>query len=102
MNIGQIYASRKDFVESGIKPLMKAKQDFQDLRYARSSITNREYIRITDITGKALTLDITGDSLEKILMDASRIILMGEEKVHAPTGTIIDMEVLRKIAPLFQ
>ena len=102
MNIGQIYASRKDFIEKGLGSLMKAKQDFQDIRYARSQTTNREYIRITDVAGKAITFDVTEDTLEKILMDASRIVLMGEENVSTPSGTILDMDMLRKIAPLFQ
>lgn len=102
MNLGQIYASRKDFVENGIGNMMQAKQDFGNIKYARSSVTDAEYIRITDIAGKAVTFDITGDSLEKILMDVSRIILMGEEKVHAPSGVVSDIATLRAVAPLFQ
>lgn len=100
MNKGQIYASRKNFVE-GIGELMSAKKDFLSLQYARSAVTDREYIRVRDVFGKASTFEITGDDLEKILMDMCRVILMGEEKVTAPNGYIDDREALRKIAQLF-
>lgn len=100
MNKGQVYASRKNFVES-IGDLMAAKKDFLSIKYARSAVTDREYVRVRDIFGKAATFEITGDDLEKILSDMCRVILMGEENVSAPNGYIEDRETLRKIAPLF-
>jgi hypothetical protein len=100
MNRGQVYASRKNFVES-IGALMAAKKDFLSIQYARSEATHREYVRVRDIFGKAATFDITDDDLEKILSDMCRVILMGEENVSAPNGYIKDCETLRKIAPLF-
>lgn len=99
MNKGQIYASRKNFVES-IGELMAAKKDFLSIKYARSAVTDREYVRVHDIFGKAVTIEITGDDLEKILSDMCRIILMGEENVSAP-NCVTDMDMLRRIAPLF-
>ena len=100
MNKGQVYESRKNFVES-IGELMAAKKDFLSIKYARSAVTDREYVRVRDIFGKAATFEITGDDLEKILSDMCRVILMGEENVSAPNGYIEDRETLRKIAPLF-
>lgn len=100
MNRGQVYASRKNFVES-IGELMAAKKDFLSIKYARSAVTDREYVRIHDIFGKAATFEITGDDLEKILSDMCRVILMGEENVNVPNGYIDDKETLRKISPLF-
>lgn len=102
MNRGQVYASRKNFVENGVGELLTAKRDFESIKYARSAVTDREYVRICDIFGKAVTIEITGDDLEKILSDMSRIILMGEEKVSAPSGVITDQDALRKISPLFR
>lgn len=99
MNKGQIYASRKNFVES-IGELMAAKKDFLSIKYARSAVTDREYVRVHDIFGKAVTIEITGDDLEKILSDMCRIILMGEENVSAP-NCVTDMDMLRRISPLF-
>ena len=100
MNKGQIYASRKNFIE-GIGELMQAKKDFLDIQYARTSVTDQEFIRVRDIFGKASTFEITGDDLEKILSDMCRVILMGEENVSVPNGYVDDKETLRRISPLF-
>ena len=101
MNEGQVYASRKSFIENGLGYIMAAKKDFDSIQYARSAVTDQEYIRVKDIFGKAVTVDVTGDDLEKILSDMSRIILMGEEKVSVPSGVVTDQDTLRKIAHLF-
>lgn len=100
MNRGQVYESRKRFVVDGIGRMMQAKRDFGSIKYARSAITDREYVRVQDIFGKAVTIEITGDDLEKILTDMCRVILMGEEKVSSP-NCITDLATLRKISPLF-
>ena len=100
MNIGQVYASRKNFIENGVGYLMAAKKDFESIQYARSAVTDREYVRIRDIFGKAVTIEITGDDLEKVLSDMCRVILMNEEKI-APPACVTDTDTLRKISPLF-
>ena len=100
MTKGQAYESRQKFVE-GIGELMQAKRDFLDVQYARTAVTDQEYVRVRDIFGKASTFEITGDSLEKVLSDMCRVILMGEENVHVPNGYIEDKATLRKIAQLF-
>lgn len=100
MSKGQLYESRKNFVE-GIGELMEAKKDFLDIKYARASVTGKEYVRVRDIFGKAATFEITNDDLEAVLADMCRLILMGDENVSAPKGYIDDIETLRKIAPLF-
>ena len=64
MNKGQVYASRKSFIEQGIGQVMAAKRDFGSIKYARSAVTDQEYIRVSDIFGKAVTIEITGDDLE--------------------------------------
>lgn len=102
MNRGQVYASRKNFIESGIGTILKAKRDFESIQYVRSAVTDQEYVRVRDIFGKAATIDITGEDLEKILSDMCRVVLLGEEDVSAPTGVITDKDVLRKISPLFK
>ena len=101
MNRGQVFESRKRFVEDGIGAMMSAKRDFESIKYARSSVTDQEYIRIRDIFGKAVTIDITGVDLETILSDMCRVILLGEEKVAPPNGIVTDKDALRKIATLF-
>lgn len=101
MNRGQIYASRKNFIENGIGALMAAKRDYAFIKYARAGVTGGEYMRIGDIFGKAVTLDITARDLDQIFEDISRINLIGKEKIAPPDNIITDEETLRKIAPLF-
>lgn len=101
MNRGQVFESRKRFIEDGIGNMMSAKRDFDSIKYARSAITDQEYIRVKDIFGKAITIDVTGAELEDILSDMCRVILTGEEKVTPPNGIVTNKEVLRKISTLF-
>lgn len=101
MNRGQVYASRKDFVENGIGQIMAAKRDFDSIKYARSAVTDREYIRVSDIFGKAVTIEVTGDDLESILHDMCKVMLMGDNK-NKPPHCVTDNETLRRISPLFK
>ena len=100
MNRGQVFESRKNFVEC-FGELMEAKKDFLDIQYARASTTGREYVRVRDIFGKAAVFEITKNDLDTVLADMCRLALMGEENVSAPRGYIDDLDTLRKIAPLF-
>lgn len=102
MNRGQVYESRKNFIENGIGTILKAKQDFESIQYVRSAVTDQEYVRVRDIFGKAATIDITGEDLETILSDMCRVILLGEEDVAAPAGVVTDKETLRKVSLLFK
>ncbi len=101
MSRGQIYESRKNFIEEGIGKLMAVKRDYAYIKYARTGLTESEYVRIGDIFGKAVTLDVTARSLEDIFEDVSRINLIGKEKIAPPDNIITDPNTLRKIAPLF-
>lgn len=101
MNRGQAFESRKNFIEKGIGALMSVKRDYAYIKYARASLTESEYIRIGDVFGKAITIDITAKSLEEIFEDVSRINLIGKEKIAPPSNIVTDNETLRKIAPLF-
>ena len=102
MNRGQEFENRKTYIEKLIAGAMAAKRDFESIQYARSGVTDQEYVRVRDIFGKAVTIEITGDDLEKVLSDICRIILIGEENVHAPSGVITDKDELRKIVRLFK
>ena len=101
MNRGQIFESRKRFVEDGIGLMMSVKRDYAFIKYARTGLTDSEYMRIGDIQGRAVTLDITARSLEDILEDMSRINLAGKEKIAPPDNIITDPDKLREISALF-
>ena len=101
MNRGQVFESRKRYVEDGIGTIMTVKQDFAYIKYARQATTDAEYMRIGDIQGRAVTLDITAKSLEDIFEDISRINLVKKENIAPPSGIVSDPNVLRNISPLF-
>ena len=102
MNRGQLYASRKNFIEDGLGSVLSVRRDFKSIRYARKSLTEEEYMQIADILGNVITINITGASLEDITDDAFRVALAGKEDISIPKGYEDRKEVLREIAPLFR
>ena len=102
MNRGQELQNRRRFVEDGIGAVMAVKPDFEFIKYASRSIDDREFMRIGDVMGRAVTLDITAKSLEEIFEDISRINLIGKENVNLPSCIITDQQELRKISLLFK
>lgn len=102
MTKGQDYMARAYFIESTVDRFLKHKKDFDYIRYTRSKHTDGEYIRIADMQGRAITLDITARSLEDIAEDIARIILIGKEKIAPPDNIITDPSKLRIVSMLFK
>ena len=102
MTRGQDYAQKVYFVNSVLKKLLEVKTDFEYIKYARQNVTNSEFIRIGDIKGSAITLDVTGKSLEEIVDDIARVILVGTERIAPPSGIVVDVNKLRSLASLFR
>lgn len=102
MNKGQEYSIRKKFIEGTITDFLKVKEDFDYLKYARRDLTDSEYIRIGDVQGRAITLDITAMSLEEITENISRLVLANKEKVNPPANIVSDPDVLRAISKYFK
>lgn len=102
MTEGQGYMARAYFIESTVYNFLKHKQDFGHIKYGRTVKSNKEYVRIGDIKGSAVTLDVTGRSLETIAEDIARIILVGKENITPPDNIVTDPEVLRAIPHLFK
>lgn len=101
MTEGQGYMARLCFVEGTANNFLKHKEDFAYIKYGRTKKTNGEYVRIGDIKGSAITLDVTGRSLEAIAEDIARVILIGKENIAPPDNIVTDPEVLRTVAHLF-
>jgi len=93
---------RKVFIEGTIGNHMSYKKDFESIKYVSDPESGHEYVRFNDIYGMCICLDITGKSFEQILEDASRIVLLGKDKVTPPEGLVEDREKLKEIAPLFK
>ena len=96
MTKGQEYLTRKQFIEETLKNYLNVKADFDYIRYAKTKLTDSEYIRIGDITGKAVTLNITAMSLEEIGENIARLVLKA-----TPYCVVTDTEELRAISSLF-
>ena len=102
MNIGQNYAQKRAYVEVILANLMRVKKGFHYIKYARAALTDVEYIRIGDLRGTAVTLNVTALGLEDIMMVVCDYI------VNGPGGRIVinyivhrDEELL-KAAELFK
>lgn len=101
MTEGQEYSARALFIESTVARLLRHKKDFGRIMYGRTLKTGKEYARISDIQGNAVTLDVTGRSYEAIAEDVARIMLIGKENITPPDNIVTDPEVLRTVAHLF-
>lgn len=93
--------ARKFYIESVLGAALEAKTGFESIKYAAERPIDQEYIRISDLRGGSITIDITGEPLEKIMTDVFRIALSGRRK-YAPIKIITDSDALLKIAPLFR
>lgn len=102
MNRGQMFEKRKRFIEENIYSLLVVKRDFDYIKYARHNLTENEYMRIGDIQGRAITINITGMSLEDIFEVISRMNLLDKEEIAPPQGIVDDADELRAISPLFK
>lgn len=102
MTEGQGYTARAFFIESTVARFMKHKQDFGRIKYGRTLKIGKEYMRISDIHGNAVTLDITGRSYEAIAEDVARILLIGKENIAPPDNIVTDQEEKRSIYHLFK
>lgn len=104
MTEGQGYMARAYFIESTVYNFMKHKEDFDFIKYGRTlkEGKGKEYVRIGDKQGNAVTLDVTGRSLETIAEDIARIVLIGKENIAPPDNIVTDQDIKRSIHHLFK
>lgn len=105
MSRAKEYELRKMYIEKVLGTTLKARRGFQGIRYGREPLTDAEYIRISDIRGTTITLNITGRSLEQIMIDVFKVVVIGtmgkHERITVPE-IITDRETLLELAPLFK
>ena len=90
MNIGQNYAQKKAYIEVLLAGVMRVKRGFHYIKYARAHNTEVEYIRIGDIRGFAVTLNVTALELEDIMMVVCDYIING------PSGKIVINHIIHR------
>ena len=97
---------RKIYIERVLRLALKPKEGFESIQYAIHRKTDAEYIRIKDKRGTSITFDITGESLEEVMLDIFKITIIGEkgkhERIEAPANIIRNRNELLKLAPLFE
>lgn len=100
---GKYYCEKKEYIETVLNMALQPIQDFEAIKYARDSIMGREFIKVSDQVGGCVFLDVTAESLEGVLRDVCKVVLIRELKSgNVPPSIITDLEFKRKIAPLFK
>ena len=99
MTKGGMYQDRKEYVETILRAAFEPVTDFQNIRYARKSNTDGEYVRIDSLLGKTYYLEVTAFSKDIILKDA--FVIAFDLDVRPPS-LITDKVKLREIASLFK
>ena len=102
MNIGQNYAEKKAYIEVLFNAIMRAKKGFDYIKYARTGMINEEFIRIGDLRGNAVTIDVTALGIEDIMMVVCDYIVNGPTGNHVLPRIIVDEDKLIKVANLFK
>ena len=100
---GANFARRRDYVE-GLAVALQPLQDFDQIMYARTYVTEEEFVRISDIIGNVCYLDVTALTLAQVLKDVAKCVLIGEvnNREMIPESLITDINKKREIAPLFK
>ena len=102
MNRAQDYNMRKAYVEIVLNNMLKAKKDFDFIKYAKSYRTDEEYVRIGDLRGCTVTFDVTALPLEGIMTIVCDYVVSGPLGKVAINHIVADNEKLLSIAPCFK
>lgn len=96
---------KREYIEMVLRLALRPKRGFDSIKYAKDRMTDNEYMRISDSRGSAVTLNITASTLEEILVDVSKIVLVGvlgrHDKMSLPASLVTEDRELLRIAPLF-
>ena len=102
MSRGQDFANKRAYIDVTAAEMLRPKKGFDYIKYAKIHSTDEEMIRIGDLRGNAVTLNVTGESLETIMM------IVCDYVVNGPTGRFVishivtDDDKLIKAASLFK
>ena len=102
MNIGQNYAQKRAYVEVLLAGVMRVMKGFDYIKYAREFQTEAEFIRIGDLAGRAMTLDVTAYSLAEIMLAVCDYIVNGPDGKIVIKSIVHDEDRLIKASRLFK
>ena len=95
--IKKMYLKKKAYVEKDLAAMLRPLEDFDRIQYARDSITNEEFIKLTEKIGSAYFVNVTGNDERAILKEVCRMALE-----HNPLGLIRTTEKKRAVNKLFE
>lgn len=97
------YDDRKAYIE-GLTIGLNALREFDGIEYIRKPLTGEEFVKVSDLTGASMFLEVTNMTKAEILKDVAKILLMGEidDSRIIPHGFITDKERMLDVAELFR
>lgn len=97
------YDDRQMYVE-GLRIGLCALREFDGIEYFRKALTGEEFVKISDLTGSSMFLDITKMTKAEILKDVAKVLLMGDidDSRIIPMSFISDKEKMLDVAELFR
>lgn len=99
----EYYDLRKNYVE-GLRTALAPIRSFDNIEYMKRTLTGEEFVKISDLLGASMFLDVTGMERAEILKDVCRVVLMDDVNDSAiiPHGFITDDDKRLGVAELFR
>lgn len=100
----EYYDLRKTYIEGALQMALTPIRSFDRIEYTRKTLTSEEFVKISDLTGATMFLDVTGMTRAEILKDVARLILMDDinDSAIIPVGFVTDQDKKLGIAELFK
>ena len=98
----QDYNKRKSYIELVLGRMLQAQRGFDFIKYRKVYKTEEEFIRIGDLRGCTITLNVTASPLEEIMKLVCDYVVSGPIGKIAVKHLVTDNEKLMEIAPLFR
>lgn len=97
------YDDRASYIE-GLAIGLNAIREFDGIEYTRKPLTGEEFVKISDLTGASMFLEVTKMTKAEILKDVARVLLMGDidDSRIIPQSFVADKEQMLDIAELFR
>ena len=104
INNAEYYSLRREYVEGALRMALTPIRSFDGIEYTKKTLTGDEFVKISDLTGATMFLNVTGMSRAEILKDVSRLILMDDinDSAIIPHGFVTDEDEKLTIAELFR
>jgi len=102
MDRTQDYNHRKAYVEIVLGCMLKAKREFDFIKFRKVYRTDEEFIRIGDLRGCTVTFNVTASPLSEIMEVVCDYVVSGPLGKIAINYIVADDETLFSIAPLFK